>query len=261
MRVFGTLFGMSLRGLASPRRLLAALCLVLAPAMLAVIWKAAPGRSGFAPELTYNVMCGMLLFGFVLVMSAAIFGSGAVSTEIEQRTIVYLLTRPARRWIVLAGKWLAALLFIVMMCELSVILLALACWGPTGLKQTTVLRDMAILPVGSIAYASLFVLVATLLNRPLMYSLGFAFGWEAWVPNMPGNFAKLSLMSWLRALSPHPLPEEDTMRLADMLASMSPTQIAAADAWWVLGITTAVCVILALWVFSRAQYAPREDAE
>lgn len=261
MKLFGTLFLVSLRGLASPRRLLAALCLALSPVALALIWKAAPGRSGFSPELTYNVMCGMLLFGFVLVMSSAVFGSGAVSTEIEQRTIVYLLTRPVRRWIILAGKWLAALLFIVVLCEVSVTLLALAVWGGAGLRQPTVLRDLAILPVGALAYASLFVLVATLLNRPLMYSLGFAFGWEAWVPNMPGNFAKLSLMSWLRALSPHALPEEDTMRLADMLSSMSPTQIAAADAWWVLGITTAVCVLMAVVVFSRAQYAPREDAE
>ncbi len=40
----------------------------------------------------------------------------------------------------------------------------------------------------------------------LLLGLLFAFGWEWWVPNIPGDFAKLSLMAYIRVLAPHPQP-------------------------------------------------------
>jgi hypothetical protein len=119
-----------------------------------------------------------------------------------------------------------------------------------------VMRDLRILAVGALAYGSLFVFFATFLPRPLTWGLLFAFGWESWVPNLPGSFGRLSLMTHLRALAPHSASE----RTADFLDDFNP-DIARPQAWLVVGLVTLLCLMAALIVFSIKEYAPREDAE
>ena len=75
------------------------------------------------------------------------------------------------------------------------------------LREARLLRDLAILPIGALAYGSLFVFLATFIRWALLLGLLFAFGWESWVPSLPGDFARISLMAYLRALAPHPQPQ------------------------------------------------------
>ncbi|MEP6754448.1 MAG: hypothetical protein ABJA67_03020, partial [Chthonomonadales bacterium] len=122
-------------------------------------------------------------------------------------------------------------------------------------------RDFMILPVGAFAYGALFLLLATLLNRPLMWGLVFAFGWESWVPTMPGNFQRVSLMSYLRALAPHPQQTTDRAGMTELLSAFSSSTISAQLAWTVLFSVTVICLTMALVLFSNNEFVPREDAE
>ena len=123
------------------------------------------------------------------------------------------------------------------------------------------IRDFKILPVGAFAYGALFLLLATLLNRPLMWGLVFAFGWESWVPTMPGNFQRVSLMSYLRALAPHPQQDTDQASMTALLSAFSSSTITQQLAWTVLFFVTVITLTMALVLFSNNEFVPREDAE
>lgn len=253
------LFQNALRDLFGVRKIVAVGILVLAPAVIALIWRA--GSAGhFEPELAYNTICAELIFGFILVVLAVVFGTSVVAQEVEQKTIVYLLTHAVPRWRILLVKFLAALLAIVVAVWIASLFLAICTFGIGQLAQSRLGRDLVVLVVGGLAYGSLFLLLSTLVARPLIYGLLFAFGWETWVPNLPGDFQRLSLMTYLRVLAPHPQPQSDTVDLSSLLASLNPTSIAMPLAWKVLVVVVAICLAAAIFTFSQREYAPR-DAE
>lgn len=373
----------ALRDLVSAKRVAVAATLVAGPAAIALAIRVGM-RSNFDGVLTYGTLASLLVFGFVLPILSVVFGTGAVSQELEQRTMVYLLTRPVPRWRILLAKYLAAWIVISLTAVLAVLALAavthqstpgsgrtrlhprsirqprelcsrlqtpengavdylreqlspetrqaLDRWNPDGpvprpllravlddlnrviasdralydtdrfagisipddarqllierpkgpaavrlnrwlieavfpdiiiTNRTTgnkLTRDLLVLPVGAAAYGAFFLLLATLLPRALVTGLFFAFGWESWVPMMPGNFRLVSVMTYLRALSPHARPEVASTDVMEIFRALSPETVPAALAWAVLTVTTLVALALALAVFSVREYVPKDDA-
>jgi len=254
------LFRTALRDAIRPKRLTAALLLALLPAVIGLIWRSLTPAGEFQPDEAYGRLATGLVFGFILTILSVIYGTGVVSQEIEQRTIVYLLTRPIPRWRILLAKFAGSWLAITITTGASVLLLALVVYGPAkiGGDHGVVPRDLGIIAVGALAYNSLFLLLATLLHRPLTYGLLFAFGWESWAPSLPGAFGRLSVMTYLRRLAPHGSEEGDA---AGFLPAFDPMAVPASQAWLVLSILTVIALLGALAVFSIREYAPREDAE
>ena len=230
------------------------------PAALGLLWRMAPAGAEFAPERAYNALSGGMVFGFVLVILAVIFGTGVVSQELEQKTMVYLLTRPVPRWRILLAKFGGALVGITAASWLAALLLAGAVFGG-GLFHELVRRDLLILPVGALAYGAFFLLLATALNRPLIVGLGLAFGWETWAPQISGVFQRFSLMTYLRVLAPHEALQREDDPISMLSQMLNPEQISQSTAWWTLAITIALTLGLSLLLFSNREYAPRDDAE
>lgn len=255
------LFRTTLRDLLRAKRLMMALLLVALPTGIALIWRFSTPAANFDPSVAYNGISAGLVFGFILVLLAAVFGTGVVSQELEQKTIVYLLTRPVPRWRILLAKFLAALTVILLTVWFAAVALTLATHGPKGLSDAVFRRDLLILPVGGLAYGAAFLLLSTLLHRPLLWGLLFTFGWETWVPSLPGSFKKASLMAYLRVLAPHPAPEGDVTDISDILSVLNPVAISNRLSWEVLLGVAAVSLLGALILFSRREYVPRDDVD
>ena len=250
------------KDLARPRKLAAAGLLAVLPAAIALIMRLKGAAHGFKPDVAYDTLEANLVFGFVLVILAVVFGTGVIAQEVEQKTISYLLTRPEPRWRLVLVKFAAAITAITVTVWLASFLLALTTSGPSGLFHSRLGRDCLILPVGALAYGAIFLLLATILNRPLLIGLIFAFGWESWVPQLPGNFAKVSLISYLRALAPHTIPKADSMDLSEVLMGAVKTPVITHSlARWVLTVVIAGALGLALIIFSTREYVPRDDAD
>ncbi len=373
----------ALRDLISFRRLLVAAVLIIGPSCVAVLIRIGT-RGSFDGVATYGALVSLLVFGFVLPILAVVFGTGAVTQEIEQKTIVYLLTRPVHRWRILLAKYIAAWLSISVTGVLGIVLLSavtyqsrpgggstrlyvsslrdprallsrlqtpddtvteylrgrlsqstgdlLDRWDPetppgrrllrsvlkdlnrvivsdrnlytkerfgavqvpedarqliadgargpslarlnrllieaafpdqistSRTTRSSLWRDVLVLPVGAAAYGAFFLLLATLFQRALIFGLFLAFGWESWVPMLPGNFKLVSVMTYLRALAPHARPETPSMDLMQLFAALSPDSVPASVAWMVLGATTAGALVLAMLVFSWREYVPKDDS-
>ena len=167
------LFRTALFDLLRPGKLVAAFIFIALPTLIGLVnkWKMDPETYVAASQ--YGLLTVFFVFGFVLTMLSVIFSTGVVAQEVEQKTIVYLLTRPVPRWRILLLKYLAAVAVTSIVGWLAVLASALTTYGPSKLGESSLGRDLLILPVGVAAYSAIFLLIATLLNRPLIFGLIF----------------------------------------------------------------------------------------
>src|SRR5579862_2912550 len=87
------------------RRLFPWILLGFAGMFLAIAW---PYLNRFADrQEQYTGVSSMLVF-HVEALASAIFSTAIISQEVEQKTIVYLLTRPVSRWMLLIMRYLAS---------------------------------------------------------------------------------------------------------------------------------------------------------
>lgn len=250
------LFRNTFRDLIRPGKLTAAALMIAVVLLLAVLMRASAKPGEFNPTQTYNTISGVFIFGFVLVILAVVFATGVIVQEIEQKTIPYLLTRPIPRWRILGAKYLAATAAVTATAWIADILAAAYLFGPAKLGATRLGQDMLILLVGAFAYSGLFVLLAALISRPLLVGLIYAFGYESWVPYLPGDWHKLSLMAYLHALAPH-LDSGDAGAGAQALA---PANIPLWAAWTIVLGVIGCGVVGAAIAFSVREYTPREES-
>src|SRR5437588_300362 len=129
------LFRSTMRDVMRPKRLLVALVLIVIPAALALLVRIAD-RGRLGPTAIYNFLSEYVIFGFLLVMLAVVFATGVITQEIQQKTIVYLLTRPVPRWRICLVKFVAAILAIIVTVCAASALLALATYGPAKLADS-----------------------------------------------------------------------------------------------------------------------------
>lgn len=256
----------ALREALRPRRLIIAALLTFLPPLIGLFWRLFAAKDNFDPGDVYDNLAVRMVFSFTLTILSVVYGTGVVSQEIEQRTIVYLLTRPLPRWRILLAKFLVALVVVVGVSVLSTLLLALAVYGPSQFRSAGVGPDIKALCAGALAYGSLFLLLGASVPRPLTWGLTFVFGWETWVPSLPGSFARLSIMSYMRALASREITDAAASNNSDgniLTAFSHPPQIdiSVQTAWITLLLISAAALIASMIVFSNREYSPREDAE
>ncbi len=254
------LFRSALRDLLRPKRLFITGLLILVPAALAMILRLKLHDYSTRAMSIYNTLAPLLVFGFILVIPAVVYATGVISSEVEQKTIVFLLTRPVSRWRILLAKFAAAALVVTLTSWAALTLLAVVVLGPARLSGSPLAHDLLIAPIGALAYGSLFLLLATLISRPLLWGLLYVFGIESWTSYVPG-IQKISIMYYLRVIAPHAQIERESMDIREMMSMLTPTTVTTTTAWTFLAVTIVLCLLASLFIFSVNEYVPREDAE
>lgn len=213
------------------------------------------------PQDQYGQVSSIIVF-HMLTLCAAIYATAIVSQEVEQKTIMYLLTRPVSRSVLLLSRYGAMVIVVAAIGIASALTLSLAIYGPGALSNALLLKDIQALVVGAFAYGALFMFVSLLLNRAMLVCLLFAFGWETSVPNMPGELYRLSIFSYLQSVAEHPAGQEANKNLlALMSGTIGTNTISHGTAMtWMVGLTL-VCAAASAWWFTNFEYVPREDAE
>jgi ABC-2 type transport system permease protein len=215
-----------------------------------------------SPGDSYSMLSSLLLFR-LLPLASAIFSSAVLSQEIEQKTIVYLLTRPIPRPQFLITRTLASSLVVVIMIGLSTLALSAAVYGGFGLKNPYLWHDMVAIVVGALAYGTLFVLVSLIVNRAMIVCLLFAFAWETSVPSMGGSIYLLSISSYLTAIAQRPSIDTSTGGgpLSAIANALGTNTLPADTGWAVMIGLILICGGVGAWWFKNNEYLPREDAE
>lgn len=209
-------------------------------------------------ELPYSILSSILVFK-VLPLAGAIFATTVLAQEVEQKTIVYLLTRPIKRSELLLYRILAAATMTFLVSFLSAVVISIVVNGTGFLANEYLWRDVPAIAVGSLAYCVVFTLISLVVNRSMIVNILYAFVWETAIPQMPGSMNLLSISSYLQAISERPgVPSATPVKF---LAGMQNGFLPKGQAWAVILIFIVAFAAFAMWWFSHFEYVPREDAE
>ncbi len=196
----------------------------------------------------------------LLPLASAIYTTMVVSQEIEQKTIVYLLTRPVERWKLLVGRWLATVAAVLVISVIGMVATILGSGG-FGNVHISFFRDLLALFLGAAAYGSLFLFITLIFNRALIICVLFAFGWESSVPNLSTGLQKLSILAHMQAIADHPETEGGKKFLEAISGVLGQNNMSASASAFALLVFSIVMIGLSAYWFTTNEYIPREDAE
>ncbi|WIM97252.1 ABC transporter permease [Actinoplanes oblitus] len=157
------------RGLFGRRRALLLLPLPLLLIGLAAICKA----YGLEPTQWGTAVIVGLGFAVVLPVVALIVGTGVLGSEVDDGTLVHILTKPLPRRDIILAKFAVA----VLATAITTMLPLFVAGALAGSVQLGVALAVAAL-VGSFAYTALFLLLSLLTKRPVLLGLVYILIWE-----------------------------------------------------------------------------------
>jgi ABC-2 type transport system permease protein len=255
-------FELSLGEMLWSRRTIFMALIMAAPVILAVVSRIVQ-EMGVAPLRVNGVRVGgagifgmmiwVLFIRFTIPMLGVFYGTSLIADEVDDKTLTYLFTRPVQRGAVLLGKYLAYLVctVLVVLPSIMVVYFLIVPIAEIPGSFRLLLTDLGIMALGLAAYGALFALVGTVLKRPLVVGLVFAFGWEQLAMLMPGYLRRFTLAYYLQGLVPHAMPSDGVASLIQAVFTDSPT--VATCLFWI-AVITGVSLFLGQRAIERREY-------
>lgn len=255
-------FEMSLGEMLWSRRTIFMALIVGAPVILALVARIVES-TGIAPLRINGVRADAITFfggmvwifflRFIIPILGVFYGTALIADEVEEKTITYLFTRPIRRWSVLVGKYLAYLVCttLVVLPAITVMYFLVVPLGEVAPSFRWLLADLGMLALGLAAYGAVFAFVGTLMKRPLVVGLLFAFGWEQAAMLMPGYLRRFTVANYLQGLVPHAMPADGAIGLLQAVFEESPSILVCLLS---LGVIIAVFLTLAVRTVEAREY-------
>ncbi|GIF06496.1 ABC transporter permease [Actinoplanes siamensis] len=180
------------RGLFGRRRALMLLPLPLLLIGLAAICRAydlEPTQWGAA------VIVG-LGFAVVLPVVALIVGTGVLGSEVDDGTLVHILTKPLPRRDIILAKFLVAVVATAVTTTIPLFVAGLLA-GSARLGAALAVAAL----VGSLAYTALFLLLSLLTRRPVLLGLVYILIWEGLLGRWVSGTRVLSIEQYVIAIA------------------------------------------------------------
>jgi ABC-2 type transport system permease protein len=187
-----TVARLTLRGLLGRRR---ALLLVALPLLLIAISVVVRVLSGDTSNT--DVLSGFA-FGTMIPLIGVIAGTGAISSEIDDGSIVHLLAKPVPRSTIILSKLAVAVGVIVVFAAVPTFVAALVLSGTS--RRIAVAFALAAV-VASIAYAAIFLLLGVVTRHAAIVGLAYALVWEGLFGSLIDGAKTLSVQQWSLALA------------------------------------------------------------
>ncbi|MFJ8688157.1 ABC transporter permease [Micromonospora wenchangensis] len=199
------------RGLFGRRRFLMLLPLPAVLVLLAVLCRSLgvdPGQ--WAPP----VLVGLGL-AVVLPVVALIVGTGVLGAEIDDGTVVHILTKPLPRWQIVLPK-----LAVAAGVSAATVAVPLYVAGVLADSVRLGLGLVAASALGALAYSALFLALSLVTRRPVLLGLVYVLIWEGLLGNFVSGTRVLSIQQWVIALA-------DKMAPTDLLSTTVSVPVAA----------------------------------
>ncbi|MCW3844048.1 ABC transporter permease [Micromonospora yasonensis] len=199
------------RGLFGRRRFLLLLPLPVLLLVLAIVSRSLgvdPGQWG--PP----VLVGLGL-AVVLPVVALIVGTGVLGAEIDDGTVVHILTKPLPRWQIVLPKLAVA-------AGVTAVTVAIPLYV-AGVLAHSVRLGLALAAgsaLGALAYSALFLALSLLTRRPVLLGLVYVLIWEGLLGRFVDGTKVLSIQQWVIALT-------DRMAPTDLLGTTVSVPVAA----------------------------------
>jgi ABC-type transport system involved in multi-copper enzyme maturation permease subunit len=183
-------------------------------------WRSSvPGvREVYANFFHLLVVRVVLFFGCLALFLNLIRG------EVEARTLHYHFLAPVRRPLVVVGKYLATLAIAWTLFVPATALSLAAIYRPAAIGSLLpaaaagdLLAYLTMALLGCVGYGALFLALGSLLRGPgLLVALLFAWEWFEFL--LPPLLKQLSVVHYLKAMTPFPIPDGPFALLAEPIA-------------------------------------------
>ena len=225
----------TLRSLLDQRRFWLMVLLAAVPVLLTLIGTML-GESDLSEEVLDS-----LVVQTVLPLIALIFGTGALGSELEDGTIVYLLAKPGHRArIVMAKGLVAAGVTAALVVPATLLTGVILASSDADVVETTIAYAIAV-AVGGSAYALGFMALSSITSRALSIGLGYVLLWEGILAGLLPGTQTFSV-------------RQATLGLADMLGAQGiEDPLPATTSVVVLSAIIVGSLVLATWRMSRYQ--------
>lgn len=187
------------RGLLGRRRFLLLFPLPVLLVLLAVLSRAlGVDPSDWGP----SVLVGLGL-AVVLPVIALIVGTGVLGAEIDDGTVVHILTKPLPRWQIVLPKLAVA-------AGVTAVTVAVPLYV-AGVLASSVRVGLALAAaasIGALAYCALFLALSLVTRRPVLLGLVYVLIWEGLLGNFVSGTKVLSIQQYVIALADRFAPTE-----------------------------------------------------
>ncbi|MEO3856812.1 ABC transporter permease subunit [Acrocarpospora sp. B8E8] len=153
---------------------------------------------GGGDENTAVTLMEKFAIGTILPLLGLIAGTGVISPEIEDGTIIHLLSKPISRPSIALTKFAVAASLIVVFSAVPTFLAAYLLIGmEAGVASGFALGAL----FAGIAYAAVFLLVGVLTKHAVVVGIIYALVWEGAIGGYVPGARKLSIQQWGQTLA------------------------------------------------------------
>lgn len=207
---FRAAFGISLRQMARPNRLLVLFVLFLLPLAVIVPIRFFAGQEGGPPYDASVARTGeeflllMLIPSVLVPLTGLLLSSGMIRDEIEGQTLTYLLVRPLWRPALYVTKWKAAWLISFLLTAFAVPFLFAALY--VGIAEPSewlprCARSIALFALTLLAYTGVFGLLSLISKRGALLGVVYLLAFEQIFANTEFVLRKATVLYHFRALA------------------------------------------------------------
>jgi ABC-2 type transport system permease protein len=190
--MMSTITWITARGLFGRRRFLLLLPLPLVLLALAVLCRSL----GVDPRQWGPPVLVGLGLAVVLPVVALIIGTGVLGAEIDDGTVVHILTKPLPRWQIVLPKLAVA-------AGVTAVTVAVPLYV-AGVLADSVRLGLALAlagALGALAYSALFLALSLVTRRPVLLGLVYVLIWEGLLGNFVSGTKVLSIQQYVIALA------------------------------------------------------------
>ena len=219
------LFWFTVRQVLFQRKIWVTLLLLAGPCALTLLVRHFGSDSGLQDVWErFHGSMQVVMFMLVLPLICMLCGTSLIGSEVEGRTLVYLLTRKMRRATVLVVRFAAAALVLAVLLE-AALLAQYACavggidlaalGGPEGAGAwqpfNELLCYLRLGPLGVVAFLAVFVLIGLVAARPLSISIVYLIVVELIVGSLPVGARTYTVSHQLRLTMFNEIPRLEQM--------------------------------------------------
>lgn len=213
----------SFREMIRRKRIVSVGLLMLLPVILAVAWRLLDTDGVIPADLILANLSGMVYVHAMVALVSLAFGLSAIGETADEGTIIYYWTRPLSRAAIYLGRlWAAQTVSALLVAGSLVLCFLVMTVGNFGVISLDFLQlyvsACLVILLGGFVYTAIFAAVGTVLKRPMLPAILYAFGWEAISGNAPLKLQELTVVFHLRNLMHN--PAEATASMPNLLQEL-----------------------------------------
>ncbi|MEV2266612.1 ABC transporter permease subunit [Nonomuraea africana] len=190
----GVVAGITYRAVLGRRRILLLILLPLGLVGLAVLLRLV----GSADERSAVTLMQSFAVGTMLPLLGLIAGTGVIAPEIDDGTVLHLLSKPISRPVIAQTKFAVAASLLAVFAAVPTFVAAwLLVGGESGIATGFTVGALS----GGVAYAALFLLLGVVTRHAVTIGIIYALVWEGLIGNFVSGVRQFSVQQWARSIA------------------------------------------------------------